>query len=161
MSNSPDIIEIKTPRVSSPLKSPPRLRFAKSLTRVKPIAHINSKAKRKLFADDDDVEIILTTRPREENALASVKRRRMSRTAAVGSHEDTPIENATIGICLVCNENEACVVTLPCRHMVMCARCTNQWFGRSPEELSDEPTRTCPKCRSIVMTFFVPLKEIE
>lgn len=161
MASSSEIPTVVTPRVFEVPNTPPQRKRKNRLTRKPTVVHVKSKAQRRLFDDDnDDVQVVLSTRKRDETELEETKRRRLCRTSAIGAHEDTPLGEAKMSACIVCRDNEACIVTLPCRHMVMCARCTHDWFKiKKDDPLCDDTSNSCPKCRKVADTAFLVLKD--
>lgn len=52
-------------------------------------------------------------------------------------------------LCIVCTERPRSVLTLPCRHLVMCAACLNRLYEKGPVE--------CPMCRGGIGTTHVAI----
>ncbi|XP_063822520.1 uncharacterized protein LOC135072509 [Ostrinia nubilalis] len=44
-------------------------------------------------------------------------------------------------LCIICQERQKCVLTLPCRHVCLCAECCRRLYGYQ---------RTCPICRTFI-----------
>lgn len=44
-------------------------------------------------------------------------------------------------LCVICQERQKCVLTLPCRHICLCAECCRRLYGYQ---------RTCPICRTFI-----------
>lgn len=44
-------------------------------------------------------------------------------------------------LCVICQERQKCVLTLPCRHVCLCADCCRRLYGYQ---------RTCPICRTFI-----------
>lgn len=49
--------------------------------------------------------------------------------------------NAADSLCVICQERQKCVLTLPCRHVCLCADCCRRLYGYQ---------RTCPICRTFI-----------
>lgn len=50
-------------------------------------------------------------------------------------------ENASDALCVICQERQKCVLTLPCRHVCLCTDCCMRLYGYQ---------RTCPICRTFI-----------
>lgn len=50
-------------------------------------------------------------------------------------------ENASDALCVICQERQKCVLTLPCRHVCLCTECCMRLYGYQ---------RTCPICRTFI-----------
>lgn len=55
-------------------------------------------------------------------------------------NEDDPA-NAADALCVICQERQKCVLTLPCRHVCLCTECCMRLYGYQ---------RTCPICRTFI-----------
>ncbi|KAJ8730828.1 hypothetical protein PYW08_002241 [Mythimna loreyi] len=49
--------------------------------------------------------------------------------------------NAADSLCVICQERQKCVLTLPCRHVCLCTDCCRRLYGYQ---------RTCPICRTFI-----------
>lgn len=49
--------------------------------------------------------------------------------------------NAADALCVICQERQKCVLTLPCRHVCLCTDCCRRLYGYQ---------RTCPICRTFI-----------
>ncbi|XP_064072057.1 uncharacterized protein LOC135193452 [Vanessa tameamea] len=49
--------------------------------------------------------------------------------------------NSTDALCVICQERQKCVLTLPCRHVCLCTECCMRLYGYQ---------RTCPICRTFI-----------
>ncbi|KAI5642722.1 zinc finger, c3HC4 type (RING finger) domain-containing protein [Phthorimaea operculella] len=49
--------------------------------------------------------------------------------------------SAADALCVVCQERQKCVLTLPCRHVCLCTECVMRLYGYQ---------RTCPICRTFI-----------
>lgn len=49
--------------------------------------------------------------------------------------------NITDSLCVICQERQKCVLTLPCRHVCLCIDCCRRLYGYQ---------RTCPICRTFI-----------
>lgn len=49
--------------------------------------------------------------------------------------------NAAEALCVICQERQKCVLTLPCRHVCLCTECCMRLYGYQ---------RTCPICRTFI-----------
>lgn len=65
----------------------------------------------------------------------------MAREVNLSSHEADEIANAADALCVICQEQQKCVLTLPCRHVCLCADCCRRLYGYQ---------RTCPICRTFI-----------
>lgn len=50
-------------------------------------------------------------------------------------------ENGADSLCIICQEQPKCVLTLPCRHVCLCTDCCMRLYGYQ---------RTCPICRTFI-----------
>lgn len=72
---------------------------------------------------------------------------RMSGGDDIGSRED--IQSSVVvddgtgadALCVICQERQKCVLTLPCRHVCLCTECCMRLYGYQ---------RTCPICRTFI-----------
>lgn len=51
------------------------------------------------------------------------------------------INNGSDVLCVICQERQKCVLTLPCRHICLCTECCRRLYGYQ---------RTCPICRTFI-----------
>ncbi|XP_063362077.1 E3 ubiquitin-protein ligase RNFT2-like [Cydia amplana] len=49
--------------------------------------------------------------------------------------------DAADALCVICQERQKCVLTLPCRHICLCSECCMRLYGYQ---------RTCPICRTFI-----------
>ncbi|XP_064292552.1 uncharacterized protein LOC135309873 [Plodia interpunctella] len=49
--------------------------------------------------------------------------------------------NGTDALCVICQDRQKCVLTLPCRHVCLCTECCRRLYGYQ---------RTCPICRTFI-----------
>ncbi|KAM3964295.1 uncharacterized protein ACR2FA_001787 [Aphomia sociella] len=49
--------------------------------------------------------------------------------------------NPADALCVICQERQKCVLTLPCRHVCLCTECCRRLYGYQ---------RTCPICRTFI-----------
>lgn len=56
------------------------------------------------------------------------------------SNVDDPANGAD-SLCVICQERQKCVLTLPCRHVCLCTDCCRRLYGYQ---------RTCPICRTFI-----------
>lgn len=49
--------------------------------------------------------------------------------------------SASDALCVICQERQKCVLTLPCRHICLCTECCRRLYGYQ---------RTCPICRTFI-----------
>lgn len=49
--------------------------------------------------------------------------------------------NGSDVLCVICQERQKCVLTLPCRHICLCTECCRRLYGYQ---------RTCPICRTFI-----------
>lgn len=57
------------------------------------------------------------------------------------SSDDIDDVNQTDALCVICQERQKCVLTLPCRHICLCTECCRRLYGYQ---------RTCPICRTFI-----------
>lgn len=55
--------------------------------------------------------------------------------------------------CMICWNSKSTVLFLPCRHMVVCEACCNEYMC---SEIQTRGNVTCPKCRDSVKECFIP-----
>lgn len=61
-----------------------------------------------------------------------------------GSFSSSPADDAASSadsLCVICQERQKCVLTLPCRHVCLCTDCCRRLYGYQ---------RTCPICRTFI-----------
>lgn len=51
------------------------------------------------------------------------------------------VDDAADALCVICQERQKCVLTLPCRHVCLCIDCCRRLYGYQ---------RTCPICRTFI-----------
>lgn len=51
------------------------------------------------------------------------------------------LANGADSLCVICQERQKCVLTLPCRHVCLCTDCCRRLYGYQ---------RTCPICRTFI-----------
>lgn len=64
-----------------------------------------------------------------------------SRDVNVSSPSIDDAANAADSLCVICQERQKCVLTLPCRHVCLCIDCCRRLYGYQ---------RTCPICRTFI-----------
>ncbi|KAJ8721537.1 hypothetical protein PYW07_002312 [Mythimna separata] len=64
-----------------------------------------------------------------------------SRDVTIGSSPIDDAANAADSLCVICQERQKCVLTLPCRHVCLCTDCCRRLYGYQ---------RTCPICRTFI-----------
>lgn len=57
------------------------------------------------------------------------------------SEEVDDVASAAESLCVICQERQKCVLTLPCRHVCLCTDCCRRLYGYQ---------RTCPICRTFI-----------
>ncbi|XP_062527517.1 uncharacterized protein LOC134199861 [Bombyx mori] len=55
--------------------------------------------------------------------------------------DEDPSSNQSDSLCVICQERQKCVLTLPCRHICLCTECCRRLYGYQ---------RTCPICRTFI-----------
>lgn len=60
-------------------------------------------------------------------------------TYETADSDDT--NNGADVLCVICQERQKCVLTLPCRHICLCTECCRRLYGYQ---------RTCPICRTFI-----------
>ncbi|XP_075974480.1 uncharacterized protein LOC142975507 [Anticarsia gemmatalis] len=63
-----------------------------------------------------------------------------TRDVNFSSAEDS-LNAAADSLCVICQERQKCVLTLPCRHVCLCTDCCRRLYGYQ---------RTCPICRTFI-----------
>lgn len=56
-------------------------------------------------------------------------------------NDDDDPANSADALCVICQERQKCVLTLPCRHVCLCTECCMRLYGYQ---------RTCPICRTFI-----------
>lgn len=56
-------------------------------------------------------------------------------------NDDDDPANSADALCVICQERQKCVLTLPCRHVCLCNECCMRLYGYQ---------RTCPICRTFI-----------
>lgn len=64
-----------------------------------------------------------------------------SREVNLNSSAIDDTANAADSLCVICQERQKCVLTLPCRHVCLCTDCCRRLYGYQ---------RTCPICRTFI-----------
>lgn len=64
----------------------------------------------------------------------------MSENAVAIDNTDDANNGADV-MCVICQERQKCVLTLPCRHICLCTECCRRLYGYQ---------RTCPICRTFI-----------
>uniref|UniRef100_S4PRQ8 RING finger protein 26 n=1 Tax=Pararge aegeria TaxID=116150 RepID=S4PRQ8_9NEOP len=59
----------------------------------------------------------------------------------VESHTANDNDDSVDALCVICQERQKCVLTLPCRHVCLCTECCMRLYGYQ---------RTCPICRTFI-----------
>lgn len=62
---------------------------------------------------------------------------------AIDTDQSPPVDDgsAADALCVICQERQKCVLTLPCRHVCLCTECCMRLYGYQ---------RTCPICRTFI-----------
>ncbi|XP_059050053.1 E3 ubiquitin-protein ligase RNFT1-like [Achroia grisella] len=64
-----------------------------------------------------------------------------SREASFSENDVDDANNPAEALCVICQERQKCVLTLPCRHVCLCTECCRRLYGYQ---------RTCPVCRTFI-----------
>lgn len=64
-----------------------------------------------------------------------------SREVNFSENDVDDTNNPADALCVICQERQKCVLTLPCRHVCLCTECCRRLYGYQ---------RTCPICRTFI-----------